>query len=193
MRPKEETEIGRMQFLKFRKYKDGKLKNKNLWGFLWSAELWRVERAASIISFPLQLLPGEGLSLPVGSRAGLYSAPDSSLTWTDPCVEPGVELSTAGSNLRGLPPRAAVSEVAQRPGFDLWVRKIPWRRKWQSTPVLLPGKSHGQRSLVGYSPWGLKESDTTVQPHFSTILRWLHPIPLTFQYAIHVTFPNFGE
>ena len=42
-----------------------------------------------------------------------------------------------------------------------WVGKIPWRRKWQSTPGLLPGKSHGQRSLVGYSPWGCKESDTT--------------------------------
>ena len=41
-----------------------------------------------------------------------------------------------------------------RPGFYPWVGKIPWRRKWQSTPVLLPGKSHGQRSLVGYSPWG---------------------------------------
>ena len=50
----------------------------------------------------------------------------------------------------------------------LWVRKI-WvrRRKWQSTPVLLPGKSHGQRSLVGYSPWGRKESDTTEQLHFT--------------------------
>ena len=41
------------------------------------------------------------------------------------------------------------------------VLKIPWRSKWQPTPVLLPGKSHGQRSLVGYSPWGRKESDTT--------------------------------
>ena len=39
--------------------------------------------------------------------------------------------------------------------------RSPWRRKWQSTPALLPGKSHGQRSLIGYSPWGLKESDTT--------------------------------
>ena len=39
------------------------------------------------------------------------------------------------------------------------VGKIPWRRKWHPTPVLLPGKSHGQRSLVGYSPWGRKESD----------------------------------
>ena len=45
--------------------------------------------------------------------------------------------------------------------FNPWVRKIPWRRKWQPTLVCLPGKSHGQRSLVGYSPWGLKESDTT--------------------------------
>ena len=43
-----------------------------------------------------------------------------------------------------------------RPGFNPWVGKIPWRKKWQSTPVLLPGKSHGQRSLVGYSPWGRK-------------------------------------
>ena len=47
------------------------------------------------------------------------------------------------------------------PGFDPWVGKIPWGRKWQSTPVLLPGKSHGQRRLVGYSPWGCKESDMT--------------------------------
>ena len=38
---------------------------------------------------------------------------------------------------------------------------IPWRRKWQSTPVFLPGEFNGQRSLEGYSPWGHKESDTT--------------------------------
>ena len=48
-----------------------------------------------------------------------------------------------------------------RPGFDPWVVKMPWRRKWQPTPVPLPGKSHGWRSLVGYSPWGRKESDMT--------------------------------
>ena len=41
-----------------------------------------------------------------------------------------------------------------------------WRRKWQSTPVLLPGKFHGQRGLVGYSPWGRKDSDTTERLHF---------------------------
>ena len=48
-------------------------------------------------------------------------------------------------------------------GFDLWVGKIPWRRAWQSTPIFLPGESHGQRSLAGYSPQGHKESDTTEQ------------------------------
>ena len=48
-----------------------------------------------------------------------------------------------------------------RHGFDLWVRKIPWRRKWQPTPVFLPGKSHRERHLVGYSSWGRKESNTT--------------------------------
>ena len=44
-------------------------------------------------------------------------------------------------------------------GFDPWVEKTPWRRAWQPTPVSMPGESHGQRSLVGYSPWGLKESE----------------------------------
>ena len=46
-------------------------------------------------------------------------------------------------------------------GFDPWVRKIPQRRAWQPTPVFLPGESHGQRSLVGYSPRDRKESDMT--------------------------------
>ena len=57
-----------------------------------------------------------------------------------------------------------------RPGFSPSVGKIPWRRKWQSTLVLLPGKSHGQRSLVGYSPWGRKESDMTERLHFTSFL-----------------------
>ena len=40
----------------------------------------------------------------------------------------------------------------RRPGFDPWVRKIPWRRKWLPIPVILPGKSHEQRNLAGYCP-----------------------------------------
>ena len=54
-----------------------------------------------------------------------------------------------------------------RPEINPWVGKIPRRRKWQPTPLLLPGESHGGRSLVGYSPWGRKELDTTERLHFT--------------------------
>ena len=50
-----------------------------------------------------------------------------------------------------------------RPGFDSWVGKIPWRREWQPTPVFVPGEFHGQRSLVGNSPWGCR-----VRHHWAT-------------------------
>ena len=65
--------------------------------------------------------------------------------------------------------------------FDPWVGKIPWRRKWQPTPVFLPGEFHGQRSLAGYSPWDGKESDTTVRLTFTF-----------FSVEIYVV-ENFGE
>ena len=51
----------------------------------------------------------------------------------------------------------------RRHRFKPWVRKIPQRRSWQPTPVFLPGEFHGQRSLVGYSPWGRKKSDMIEQ------------------------------
>ena len=57
-----------------------------------------------------------------------------------------------------------------RPRLDPWVGKIPWRRKWLPIPVFLPGASHGQRSLAGYSPWDCKESDTTEQLSTHTCL-----------------------
>ena len=59
--------------------------------------------------------------------------------------------------------------------FNPWVRKIPWRRKWQPTPVFLPRKSHGQRNLVGYSSWGCEESDTTEHTHTR-----MHKVQTTF-------------
>ena len=70
-----------------------------------------------------------------------------------------------------------------RPGFHPWVGKIPWRRSWQPTLVFLPEESHGQRSLVGCRPWGLKESDTTEQlstaQHGPVALR----VPLGYPFA----------
>ena len=65
---------------------------------------------------------------------------------------------------KGLPRWLSGKESARhcrRHGFNPRVRKIPWRRKWQPTPVFLPGEFHGQRSLAGYSPWGCKELDTS--------------------------------
>ena len=49
----------------------------------------------------------------------------------------------------------------QKTGIRSLVWKIPWRRKWQPTPAFLPGKTHGQRRVAGYSPKGCKESDMT--------------------------------
>ena len=53
------------------------------------------------------------------------------------------------------------SRRRMRHQFDPWVRKIPWRKAWQPTPILLTGESHGQRNLAGYRPWGHKQLDTT--------------------------------
>ena len=77
------------------------------------------------------------------------------------------QVGTEGRCKRGFPRRLSGKEPAcqcrrlSRRTFDPWVGKIPWRRAWQPTPVLLPGESHGQRSLVGYSPWDGKESNMT--------------------------------
>ena len=57
--------------------------------------------------------------------------------------------------------RACQCRRHKRCRFDPRVRKIPWRKKWQPSPVFFPGKFHGQRSLVGYGPLGRKESDMT--------------------------------
>ena len=67
-----------------------------------------------------------------------------------------------GSVVTNLPANAGDSGLVPGPERS----QIPWRREWQPTPVFLPGKSHGQRSLAGYNPWGHKESDTTERlPH----------------------------
>ena len=78
----------------------------------------------------------------------------------------------------------------RRLGFNPWVRKFPWSRKWQPTPVFWPGKLHGQRSLVGYSPWGHKRvGHDWVRTHTHTHTRGpTHPhlqlmgLHLLFQY-----------
>ena len=65
-----------------------------------------------------------------------------------------------GSEVKNLP---AVQKNCRKHNFDPWVGQIPWRRKWQPTPVFLSVKFHEQRSLVGYSSWDHKELDTSKQ------------------------------
>ena len=71
------------------------------------------------------------------------------------------------------------SDLAAAAEFT-WARKLPWRRAWQPTPIFLPGESHGQRSLVGYSPWSHKESDMNEQ------LPCSHNIKYTSFYFFHL-------
>ena len=75
--------------------------------------------------------------------------------------------------------------------FDPWVGKIPWRKAWQTTPVFLPGESHGQKSLVGYSPWGLKELDITeATQHACTLLALTNAKSLEGKFQIPFSFPT---
>ena len=85
--------------------------------------------------------------------------------------DPGIEYRSPTLDFPGGSDGKASVYNAGDLGFNPWVGKVPWRRKWQSTPVLLLGKSYGQRSLVGYSPRGHKESDTTERLHFHFHLR----------------------
>ena len=65
----------------------------------------------------------------------------------------------------------------KRHGFSPWVGMIPWSKEWQPTPVFLPGKSHGQRNLMGYSPWCCRKLDTTehtqTHTHFESKIQWI--------------------
>ena len=68
----------------------------------------------------------------------------------------GKGASLGGVSISGKEPACH----SRRYGFSPWARKILWRRAWQLTPVFFPGESHGQKSLVGYNPWGHTELDT---------------------------------
>ena len=103
--------------------------------------------------------PGEGVQ-----KGCSWEGPDP-VARPPPSVAP--RFSQSMDSWTAFPDGASGKESAcqcrrrKRHGFNPWVGKMPWSREWQSIPLSLPGESHGQRSLVGYSPWGLKEPDTT--------------------------------
>ena len=103
--------------------------------------------------------------------SGLRPFPAPSPTWTfvhphshpqldfnpSPCLHPFRPLCSTYLLLSSIIPRWLSGKESacqcRRHRSHPWVGKVPWRRKWQPTPLFLPGKCHGQRSLVGYSPW----------------------------------------
>ena len=93
-------------------------------------------------------------------------------------VEHGSELSQDRGFLDGASGKESVCQHKRCKihGFDLWVRKMPWRRKCQPTPAFLPGKFYGRRSLAGYSLWGCKGLDTTERIHIHTHTELSHPM-----------------
>ena len=76
------------------------------------------------------------------------------------CIKARITISIILCVLRDFPGGSVVKNLPATAGdmgsVDLWVGKIPWIRKWQPALVLMNGRSHGQRKLVGYSPWGYK-------------------------------------
>ena len=91
----------------------------------------------------------------------------------------GVSRDHANSNARASTPQNQITfemltSTGQCDAIEAQIQSHTcWRRKWQPTPVLLPGKSYGQRSLVGYSPWGRKESDMTERLHLTLVENYL--------------------
>ena len=115
---------------------------------------------------------------------------DCSYSWKDPASDRGMFSATPSGVWEGCKLSSPVEFpsgfrlVCRVPGGvrdkelscqcrrqDSWVGKIPGKRAWQPSPVFLPGKSHGQRSLVGDSLWGPKESDTTEWLHFKAFIK----------------------
>ena len=119
---------------------------------------------------------------------------------TDERVAYGALLSEkVGNAQQGFSAGASGGEPAcqcrrrKRLGFSPWVGKIPWRRKWQPTPVFLPGESHGQGSLASCSLWGRKELDTTQAIQHACTAWWLRLINAYWMTVVHVNHNNLEE
>ena len=114
---------------------------------------------------------GESESHSVGSDSGTpwnspWNSPGQNTGVGSHSLFPGIFL-IQGSNLGLLHCRQILYCLSHEYS---WVGKIPWSRKWQPTLVFLPGKSHGQRSLVDYSPWGCNESNMTQRLTLSLVV-----------------------
>ena len=135
------------------------------WVQSWVGKIpWRREGLPSILAWRIPTTEEPGGLQSMGSQKDRHEWSDLARMHTHTHTHP---IWSALFSVSGLPQWLSGRESAclwrrrKRHRFDPWVGKIPWRTKWQPTPVFLPGQLHGQRILEGYSPWGGKESDTT--------------------------------
>ena len=131
----------------------------------------QLDRQISALQLDVRRGPGEtadsdsrpSSGTPAGEPTAARAPGSARITEGSECFQ-CLYLSAIGKK-GGFPKGAGGKEPAcqcrrhKRRGFDPWAGKIPWRRARQPLPVFLPGESHGQRSLVGHSPWGRTESD----------------------------------
>ena len=78
-----------------------------------------------------------------------------------------------------------------RPGFNPWVKKIPWRRAWQPTPVILPREFHGQKSLAGYSPWLQRAGHDWVTNTMIKIYWVIHKRDISYSQRVEIKLFDF--
>ena len=132
--------------------------NTGCWGYSWNLDLsHRSSKSRPLTSIPRCLSTSE----PITRRKGKDHTAKMFTGVTGAYTAPPV-----AQMVKNLP-------AMQKTWVDPWIRNIPWRRKWQPTSEFLPGESLGPRSLVGYSPWGHKESDTTeATEHARKCYRW---------------------
>ena len=126
--------------------------------WVYSPAFWRSESGVSLAGLKQGVIRAVFL-LEIPGRVCSHRPPHHPTSfplYPPPTLAPR-EGFPGGSVVKNLP----AMQRWRRCGFDPWVRKIPWRRKWQPTPVFLPGKSQGQKSQVDYNPRGHKESNRT--------------------------------
>ena len=132
----------------------------------WAAFHWMYAQAS--LGFWGALVPGSLWILKSEDTQVPY------VKWHSICLEPMHILPYTVSSMDYLQSSQVVLVVKHLPAnagdcrFHPWVWKLPWCRQWQPTSVFLPGKSHGQRRLAGYSPWDFRELDTTGHAHTYT-------------------------
>ena len=131
------------------------------WPAWWGVWRWAGRKLLSWLSSPVMAEGPGAHPLPASSDR---SVRQGMLAWWSPSPLQVLASRAAGVQDLGLPWWLRWLRIClqyKRPGFNPCIGKIPWRMEWQPTPVFMPGKSHGQRSLSGYSLLGCEEADTT--------------------------------